>query len=481
MTFYCGRGTIRLACAIFLLIGICLAGESIAAQETDESDRQVDYVKLFEQGQDAHEKGNFTEALEYYDRALAAHPDFPEGEYQRAAALLSLRRPADAEKALRHATELRPEWSLPWATLGSLLVHQGKFEQAAPTLDHALKIDGRSYPALTALAELRLKTKAAPEQLKSLLEQLRAVMAGPRVPAPVWAARAAVERALGSTAEAASSTDRALEADPKNVEALIVRAELRADAGDVDRALDDALAARKLAAEPDHANLVLARIYARANRRDEANQTLERLSDSGKNSPEAAEIRAALVKCDDGPENVAALEKALVSDPKNPALLACLGAAYRRTNPARSLTLYGQAAQLEPNNIDHAIGFASALIQARRFDEAVAVYRRILMFAPDNFSAHSGLGTALYELKRYAEALTEFGWIIDQKPDLTVAYYFIATANDSLGRYVEALAAYQKFLSLADPAANQLEIEKVNLRLPSVRKLAERGAGKNRS
>lgn len=472
---------VRIITIGFALFALSFFAVPTLAQDEDPPEPQVDYVKLFEQGQDAHEKGNFAEALNFYDRALAAHPDFPEGEYQRAAALLSLNRAADAEKALRHATELRPEWSLPWAALGSLLVRQGKFDQADPMLAQALKLDARSYPALTALVELRLRKKAAPETLRPLLDQLRGATAGVRVPASVWAARAAVERALGNSADAAISLNRALETDPKNVDALLVRAELKSEAGDADGAIDDALSARKLASDLDHANLVLARVYARGGRRDEANKILDLLTDAARTSPEAAEIRAALVKCDDSPENLAAMEKALATDPKNPALLSCLGAAYRRTDPKRSLELYGQAAQLEPKNIDHAIGFAGALVQARRFDEAVLVYRRILAVSPDNFTVHTGLATALYELKRYPESLLEFDWIIERKPELAVAYYFIATAKDASGRYVEALAAYEKFLSMADPATNQLEIEKVNLRLPSVRKLAARGNGKGRS
>jgi hypothetical protein len=42
------------------------------------------------------------------------------------------------------------------------------------------------------------------------------------------------------------------------------------------------------------------------------------------------------------------------------------------------------------------------------------------------------------------------------------------------------MAAYQRFLKLADPKQNQLEIEKVNLRLPSLTKQIEKGAGKKK-
>ena len=54
---------------------------------------------------------------------------------------------------------------------------------------------------------------------------------------------------------------------------------------------------------------------------------------------------------------------------------------------------------------------------------------------------------------------------------------YLATAHDLLGEYQEALAAYETFLARADASKNQLEIEKVNLRLPSLRNQIKRGEG----
>jgi hypothetical protein len=66
---------------------------------------------------------------------------------------------------------------------------------------------------------------------------------------------------------------------------------------------------------------------------------------------------------------------------------------------------------------------------------------------------------------------------VKAKPDLTVAYYFIATSHDYLGEYEQALAAYETFIARADPKTNQLEIEKVNLRLPTLRRQIKLGEG----
>jgi tetratricopeptide (TPR) repeat protein len=84
---------------------------------------------------------------------------------------------------------------------------------------------------------------------------------------------------------------------------------------------------------------------------------------------------------------------------------------------------------------------------------------------------------ALCELKRFAEALPEYEWLAGARPEVAVTYFFIAIAHDNLGQYEQALDAYQRFLSRADPTNNQLDIEKVNLRLPKLRDQISRGQG----
>jgi tetratricopeptide (TPR) repeat protein len=96
---------------------------------------------------------------------------------------------------------------------------------------------------------------------------------------------------------------------------------------------------------------------------------------------------------------------------------------------------------------------------------------------PDNYAAHANLATALYESKRYSEAIAEYQWILSAKPDVSVVHYFIATSHDYLGEYPEALASYEKFLTTAEATTNQLEIDKVKLRLPSLRRQIQLGEG----
>jgi hypothetical protein len=71
----------------------------------------------------------------------------------------------------------------------------------------------------------------------------------------------------------------------------------------------------------------------------------------------------------------------------------------------------------------------------------------------------------------------EYQWLLEARPELAIAHYFIATAHDYLGEYPEALSAYETFMTRADAKTNQLEIDKVKLRLPSLRRQIQLGEG----
>jgi tetratricopeptide (TPR) repeat protein len=478
--FFRSRAIITYALAFSLTL-LC---PCFAHGQRDEAagDGEVDPINLFERGQDAHGRGDLQLATQFYEEAIKLRPEFPEAEYQRATALSSLNRAAEAEKAFRRAVELRPRWAMPLAALGALLVRLNRADEAEKYLDRALELDAKNGVALVALADLRLSTKAGRDVLQPLLERLRAVTASEDATASLWAARASIERALGDKVAAAASLDRALGIDPRNSAARMERAEMRASEGDYEHAIEDARAAQATGAQAASASLLLARIYAQAGRQEEALRTLDALDEATKALPEAVALRnAILVGSKPDAEGRAALEKILEREPRNAALLARLGALYRTEDPARSMEYYARALQIEPRNADYATGYGAALVQARRYQDAVSILRQVLPVVPDNYAAHANLATALYESKRFAEALTEYEWIVKARPDLAATYFFIATAHDFLGQYDEALASYEGFLARADAQKDQSEIEKVNLRLPSLRAQIKRGEGKKKA
>jgi len=456
--------------AVLLLSFFIATVPPVRAQDDDAEDA----VAIFNQAQELHEKGDLAAAIDLYKKALKVVPEFPEAEYQCGSAYLGLGKRHEAESAMRRAVELRPDWTLALTSLGSILLENGKLAEAEGPLTRAIELDEQSFPALAALAELRLRTKAPSSVLQGLLEKIAAVTAKAKPTASLWTARAALENALGQRGAAKASLVNALKLDPKNRFALTETANIAIAEGDTVRASEAVAQIEKIAPDAGATKLLRARVLASDGKLQEAVKILDTIKDT---LPEAAELRGRIGLA--GSDNVAELEKQLAGDPKNVIALSRLCSLYRVDAPEKALIMCRKASEAEPENINHAIGFGAALVQAKMFTEAVGLFRKLLGLAPDNSTAHANLATALFQLKRYTEAKIEFQWLVAKQPDLAAAYYFLAITHDQLAEYLDAMANYQQFLRLADPAKSQLEIDKVNLRLPILqRQIKEKGGKK---
>ena len=465
-----------------LLLAVCLAslaaGASVRAQEAF-GDDATDPVRLFERGQSAHARGELEKAIGFYEQALKVRPEFPEAEFQRGSALASLGRLPEAEAAFRAAISYKKNWALPYSALGAVLLRQSRDKDAEQSFQHALAIDSKEGLALRMLAESRLRTN----DTKTALDLAKRATAIPDAPTSAWIVLAMAERASGNKPAAKTALDRVLTDEPENVAALMARADLLTDDKNYEAAITDLKAAAKV--KPDDKAVWSRLAYV--------------LQQAGKNEEAAAAAKAAGIEVQPPagstsgvvgtPEEIEAannadpvvarkaLEKLLEKNPRNAMLLGRLGASYRTDDPARSLDYYRRASEIQPDAPDYALGYAAALVQARRFAEAAGILRQVVKRSPDNYVAHANLATALYEAKRYPEAIPEYEWIVSAKPEISVVHYFIATSHDYLGEYPEALRSYEKFLSVADPKTNQLEIDKVKLRLPTLRRQIQLGEG----
>jgi len=463
---------IRRSAHVALLAGffVLLLQTSVIAQGEEESPNAI---AIFNNAQDLHEKGDLAGAIALYDKALKIVPEFPEAEYQRGVAEMSLGKADEAEKSFRRAIELRPDWTLAMAGLGSLLVGQEKFAEADRLLQKVIELEPQNPPALTTLTELKLKTKAPAVVLQDLLAKVSALTGKASPTASLWTARAALEDALGKKALATTSLMNALSIDPNNRTALLQLAEIALASADIVKANEIAARLEKGSGDTDELKLLKANIFAYEGKLDDA---IKMLASIRPQNPAAAELKKRIEAT--RATTPAELEKQLETNAKDPAILGRLCTLYRRDDPAKALDYCRRASEAEPGNIDHAIGFGAALVQAKQFDAAANILRKVLEFAPDNSTAHANLATALFQSKRYPEAKAEFRWLTNAQPKSAAAYYFLAIVHDQLEEYMDALANYQLYLRLADPAQNKLDIDKVNLRLPSLQKAIKGGKGK---
>jgi tetratricopeptide (TPR) repeat protein len=469
-----GTRTRPVAFALALFVALVCA-QRVAAQD-DFDDDAADPVKLFNKGQDAHAKKNYEQAVELYDEALKLRPDFPEVEFQKAGALVALGRTAEAEKSYRRAQELRPTWALPPAALGLLLARtQGREREAEAPLRRALELDPKNLTAVVALAELRTRSGDAAESL-ALWRRATELKADD---ASLWVERGRAERASKDAPSALKSFARAIELDSSNVNARLARADLYLESGDKEHALEDVRSLEAQSKTDWKLAVAIANRFGLAGLREEARRIYDALPEEAKNSDEGKRLSAAVndVRCEDTPESRASLEKLIATDEKNATALACLGSLLRTTDPQRSLEYYRRANHINPSNADYAVGYGAALVQLRQFEQAASILQHVVELSPEHYEAHANLAAALYELKLYKQAVVEYKWIGRARPRLAIVQFFIGTAHDRLGEYEEALAAYEAFLSAADATANQLEKDKVNLRLPSLRNQIKRGEG----
>ncbi|MEP7274171.1 MAG: tetratricopeptide repeat protein, partial [Acidobacteriota bacterium] len=189
-------------------------------------------------------------------------------------------------------------------------------------------------------------------------------------------------------------------------------------------------------------------------------------------------LAVALIDSGKAPEAIAQLESLVKQQPDRADLHSQLAELSLTSQPERALAEYSSAAKLEPREPRHQIGVASAMVRLRRFQDAVPILRQVLSLNLKDevaYFAHTNLGTALFELDDFAGAAAEYIWILkrqqtrgDQKR-AAITLYFIGICFDKLGDLEQAMKAYEQFMTVAS-ADNQLEIEKVKLRLPSLRR-----------
>ncbi len=448
-----------------LLISVSLFCLNSFPQQTDAGSSEGNPAELFNLGQDAQEKGDLRKAIEFYERALEIFPEFPEAEYQRATAFFGLKDLDKAEQGFRRAIELRQDWTLPMTMLGLVLIKKNNLDEAEKILKKAIELDDQNPTAYSALAEIKIrKVSKGNEKLESLKEiytKIKFFSEKAGATASLWAVRGSIERFMGDKTSAKNSFNKALQIDSKNSLALSGLAELFLLEGNLEEAKIRAETLNEIIPESVEAKILLARVYASQGETKKAMNIINALPVS---DPDVKVVKERIEL--EGSSDINALENQLKNNPENTAILGRLCYLTRLSSPMKSIDYCQQLLAKEPENIDYAVAYAAALVQARKFDEAISILQKVLIKSPEHYTARANLATALFQLKRYREAKREYLWLVSKRPDSAIAYYFLAITQENLGEYLDAIFNYQLFLQLADPEKHKLEIETVNFRLP---------------
>ena len=216
-----------------IFVGVTLLFVDNASAQDEPAAPAQQAIEIFERAQDAHSKGDYQKAIELYDKALGVIPEFPEAEYQKGNAFASLKKPSDAETSYRRAMAIREDWTLPIVALGTLLERRGEYVESEKLLNKAIALDATSFPAFSALTELRLRTNAPVNVLTSLLAQVRIFASKVNAGPPAFTTQASLENAIGDRTAAKKSVERALGIDQQYRQALYLKADIALAENDI--------------------------------------------------------------------------------------------------------------------------------------------------------------------------------------------------------------------------------------------------------
>ena len=279
-------------------------------------------------------------------------------------------------------------------------------------------------------------------------------------------------RALGQTEEAVASYRQALEADPQDSYAHFGLADAYYDAGEFDSAITHY--ERALTLEPDHPEILnnlgdallekgeteaaLAR-YERAvevdpgyagamaniadlraaEDRDGALTLLRQAAQAAEDADTLVQIARIFQRLDLADEAMECCDRAIGLD------AACAHAHLTRGNiywhrgeMAEAGKCYLAAAEARPDLATTHMHLASALIELRRHDQALAGFDEALRIDPDLADAVSGRAYALLEKGEVEEAYREAERAIAMNPALASGYYHLGVCLQQMGRFEDA-------------------------------------------
>jgi len=92
-------------------------------------------------GTELYYKGQYSEALKWYERAIATDTNNAEAWANKGNSLIGMGKYEDAIDAFNRALEIDPDYDIPWASKGSALDSLGRYKEAIECYDKALEIN----------------------------------------------------------------------------------------------------------------------------------------------------------------------------------------------------------------------------------------------------------------------------------------------------------------------------------------------------
>ncbi|MGD9046848.1 MAG: tetratricopeptide repeat protein [Anaerolineae bacterium] len=347
------------------------------------------YEKAMREGHNYAWGGEWEQALEAYERALAEMPDDPEAHNYVGLACLELERFEPALEACTVASRLAPDDPAPLARIAEIHQHLGQRRAAADALFSIGKLHQRLRDWRQAIRAYQGAIQLQPDHLASrmALASIYAQLDQPQRAVREHLGLARILQQQGELDKALDQCRAALEIDPRNAEG---------------RALANALHRGELVEETDVAPAL---VEAGASPADMARQkALEELAG---------------IPFGDTPVGPEAGPDALDQD---------LVAVQDISKPA-----------LSRPEIDALVARAIDFQTRGLADEAIVVYGRVIDAGVDRPAAHFNLGLLFQQRFRFESAIAEFEKSVDHPQYALGSHFALGECHKALGQVDEAL------------------------------------------
>jgi tetratricopeptide (TPR) repeat protein len=485
---------------ILLLVGVLCAPAAAAAQ----SDPYLDFLMALR----LEAEGNNTEARAALERAAAADPKSAEIRAELAAFHMRQNDVPAAEQTAREALALDAGNIEAHRVLGLIVAaYSESGEENAPdaraaeyvkeAIAHLEKVAATPGGATDLNVQYNLgrvylragDTNKAIERLQGVVDQnpysiqarlslAQAFGAAERHDEAADALAPAVEdeprlastlaqfyERAGKQAEATAAYEKALEANPKDLRALLAMSRAYSRAGEHEQAIDTLARAQALVPNDAGITAFLVQTYLQAKRYPEAAMLSAEAQKKHKGDLRFTRLHArALFETGDRSRAIALMESAMRSAPEDTASHLALADLYVDAGrEADAVKMLDAAAQKFPKDAD-VLNFLGYLLAERgeRLDDAVQLVTRALQIDPDNPSYLDSLGWAHFKRGELADAQKHLSRAAEALPTNSVIQEHYGDVLARIGKPAEAVAAWTRALkgdgADIDPAAIEKKI-----------------------
>ena len=433
--------------------------------------------------------GRTEKALTVLDRAIEVEPESGEAYFSKGLLLLNLKRPAEAEEAMRGGIARSPDNAVGHYHLGRILLETGKVDDAMASFERAITANSAFEPAYLALAsmhEARHDKDRAVAVLKKYLQQvnprnreIRHQLVRIYVDAKDYqGARKELEDLLaedpsdldaqlrmalihGEQKEYAQAIERLnaiLKARPAELKVRDYLGYIYEESKDTQKALETYTFNIQLDPSFYEGHLHLGVLYYRLKKFPEANEHLGRAIALNPKQPESHIVQGlAYLQQEQYDKSAESFQEGIRHNPQNADLHFNLGTAYDKLNRFDDVVRAMETAiKLDPHHADalNYLGYSYAE-RGIRMDQALSLTKQAVALKPDNGYYVDSLGWAFFKSGQLAEALVELKRAAALVGDDPVIYEHLGDIYAKQQRLSDAREAWLHALEL-DPSNHKL-------------------------